>query len=45
VWTVPAGHAIGPQRFRADDRAAAYIWTQRGCSPPIALAHELVDAI
>lgn len=45
VWTVPSGHAVGPQRFVAADTAAAYVWTRRGCTGPIALAERLVDAL
>jgi uncharacterized protein YyaL (SSP411 family) len=45
VWTVPSGHTVGPQRFVAQDVAAAYVWTRRGCTGPIALAERLVDAL
>jgi uncharacterized protein len=34
VWTVAAGHAVGPHRFPAADVPTAYLWTQRGCSSP-----------
>jgi hypothetical protein len=45
VWTVPSGHTVGPQRFVADEAAAAYVCTRRGCSGPIAFAERLVDAL
>jgi uncharacterized protein len=45
VWTVPSGHVVGPQRFVAGEVAAAYLWTRRGCSGPIALAERLVTAL
>jgi uncharacterized protein len=45
VWTVPCGHVVGPQRFFADEVAAAYVWTRRGCTGPIALAERLADAL
>ena len=45
VWTVPSGHSVGPQSFIAKDRAAAFVWTRRGCSGPIALAQRLVDGL
>lgn len=48
VWTVPSGHSAGPQRFVAEDRAVACIWTARGCSAPIESPAQLssgVDAL
>jgi uncharacterized protein len=38
VWTVPAGHAVGPQRFPADGAPVAWLWTRRGCAGPLAAA-------
>jgi uncharacterized protein len=38
VWTVPSGHAVGPQTFRADGAAAAWISTRRGCAGPFTAA-------
>jgi uncharacterized protein len=34
VWTVPSGHAAGPQRFVARDAPAAWVLTRRGCAGP-----------
>jgi uncharacterized protein len=36
VWTVAAGHRVGPVAFEAPDGPAAWVWTQRGCSGPLA---------
>jgi uncharacterized protein len=44
VWTVAAGHAVGPQRFAADGVPAAYVWSRRGCSAPVSSAEQLADA-
>jgi uncharacterized protein len=44
VWTVPAGHAAGPQHFPATDSATAFLWSHRGCSAPIRSADALTAA-
>ncbi|CAN5887216.1 DUF255 domain-containing protein [soil metagenome] len=44
VWTVPAGHAAGPQRFPAQNEPAAYLWTLRSCSGPIMAPQDLTLA-
>lgn len=41
VWTVPSGHASGPQQFHADGVPAAYIWTRRGCAGPVRAPDQL----
>lgn len=43
VWTVPAGHTSGPQRFAADGTPAAYVWTRRGCSGPVTAPDQLAS--
>jgi uncharacterized protein len=35
VWTVPSGHASGPQRFTATAEPAAYVLDRRGCTGPV----------
>jgi uncharacterized protein len=44
VWTVPADHAVGPQRFPALAEPVAYVWTRRGCAGPIALPEQVTAA-
>jgi uncharacterized protein len=44
VWTVPAGHASGTERFAATDVPLAYVWSRRGRSLPVAAPAELVAA-
>jgi uncharacterized protein len=44
VWTVPAGHRVGPMVFEADTSPAAYLWTHRGCSGPMPAPGALADA-
>jgi uncharacterized protein len=44
VWTVPSGHASGPQRFTAKSEPAAYVLGRRGCTGPVG-ASGLVAAL
>jgi uncharacterized protein YyaL (SSP411 family) len=44
IWTVRPGHRVGPHQFDADGGAVAYVWTSRGCSPPIQHANALATA-
>lgn len=44
VWTVPDGHATGPQRFTARDVPTAWVCTRRDCSGPILAPEELLAA-
>jgi uncharacterized protein len=44
VWTVPAGHRVGPVLFDADAAPVAYVWTRRGCSPPLRAAADIAGA-